>query len=115
LKSGSARQDGEVIADAVFDTALRKAIAQIVRAQVDIGVVNDGEFGKSISWSRHVLERVRGFERRGRDRNDRSFARSTYGKDRRDFADFCKGYAKGGPPPAALLPPEQFFRLNRSR
>ncbi|MGP0095355.1 MAG: cobalamin-independent methionine synthase II family protein [Xanthobacteraceae bacterium] len=89
-----AKQNGEAIDEAAFDTALQKAIAQIVRAQVDIGldVVNDGEFGKSISWSRYVLERVRGFEHRARDRNDRSFARSTYGKDRRDFADFYRDY-----------------------
>ena len=36
------------------------------RQQADVGidVVSDGEFGKGISWSQYVLERLSGFERR---------------------------------------------------
>ena len=34
------------------------------QAEVGIDVVSDGEFGKSISWSQYVLERLSGFERR---------------------------------------------------
>ena len=38
----------------------------MVRQQAEVGVdvVSDGEFGKGISWSQYVIERVAGFERR---------------------------------------------------
>jgi 5-methyltetrahydropteroyltriglutamate--homocysteine methyltransferase len=48
-------------------------------------VVSDGEFGKSISWSQYVLERLSGFERRPIKAGGNPFAR---GADRTKFAEF---------------------------
>ena len=47
---------------------LTESVAEVVRHQAEAGVdvVSDGEFGKSISWSQYVLERLSGFERRPR-------------------------------------------------
>src|SRR5690606_23528301 len=45
---------------------LGSAVREVVRKQAEIGldVISDGEFGKNISWSQYVLERLDGFERR---------------------------------------------------
>ena len=45
---------------------LKETVAEVVRQQAEVGVdvVSDGEFGKGISWSQYVLERLSGFERR---------------------------------------------------
>ena len=44
-----------------------KSVAEVVRQQAEIGVdvVSDGEFGKAISWTQYVVERLSGFELRG--------------------------------------------------
>jgi 5-methyltetrahydropteroyltriglutamate--homocysteine methyltransferase len=57
---------GDVSAAARYPDWLREAVEQIVREQADIGidVVSDGEFGKSSSWSRYILDRLTGFEQR---------------------------------------------------
>jgi 5-methyltetrahydropteroyltriglutamate--homocysteine methyltransferase len=49
-----------------YPARLQEAVAGIVREQMKIGidVVSDGEFGKSASWSRYILERLTGFEQR---------------------------------------------------
>ena len=49
-----------------YPARLQEAVAGIVREQLKIGidVVSDGEFGKSASWSRYILERLTGFEQR---------------------------------------------------
>jgi methionine synthase II (cobalamin-independent) len=41
---------------------LERAVAEVVRQQAEIGIdiVSDGEFGKNVSWSRYVLERLSG-------------------------------------------------------
>jgi 5-methyltetrahydropteroyltriglutamate--homocysteine methyltransferase len=59
----------------------------VVRRQAEAGVdvVSDGEFGKSISWSQYVLERLSGFERRPIKAGANPFAR---GADRTRFAEF---------------------------
>ncbi|MGC1235426.1 MAG: hypothetical protein WA838_12265, partial [Xanthobacteraceae bacterium] len=51
---------------AAYETCLKSSVAEVVRKQAEVGVdvVSDGEFGKSISWSQYVLERLSGFERR---------------------------------------------------
>ena len=51
---------------AAYQACLKETVAEVVREQAEIGidVVSDGEFGKSISWSQYVLERLSGFERR---------------------------------------------------
>ena len=58
-----------------------------MRQQADAGidVVSDGEFGKSISWSQYVLERLSGFERRPFKPGVNTFQR---GADREKFAEF---------------------------
>jgi 5-methyltetrahydropteroyltriglutamate--homocysteine methyltransferase len=60
------------------------------QAQVGIDIVSDGEFGKSISWSRYVLERISGFEERVD--HTAGFRPAIAGKDRKDFADFYDEY-----------------------
>jgi 5-methyltetrahydropteroyltriglutamate--homocysteine methyltransferase len=52
--------------DAALEVALRGAVHDVVAQQVATGidVVSDGEFGKTISWSRYILERLAGFEDR---------------------------------------------------
>jgi 5-methyltetrahydropteroyltriglutamate--homocysteine methyltransferase len=61
-RSGKDRA-AEPTADAGYDEALRKATAEVVRKQAEIGldIISDGEFGKS-SWSAYVLDRITGFE-----------------------------------------------------
>jgi 5-methyltetrahydropteroyltriglutamate--homocysteine methyltransferase len=51
-----------------FDALLGRSVADIVMQQAEVGIdlVSDGEFGKTISWSRYILERLDGFE----DRSD---------------------------------------------
>jgi len=86
-----ARSHGMTVDERAFNDCLARAVADIVRRQAEIGIdiVSDGEFGKTISWSRYILERLGGFERR---RAEPGFAVATYGKDRRDFAEFYKEY-----------------------
>ena len=80
--------------ETAFAACLKASVAGIVRQQAEIGIdiLNDGEFGKTISWSRYILERMTGFEQRDRKPGDTRFAVSTYGRDRREFADFYKEY-----------------------
>lgn len=89
-----AKRDGKPVADRLLADCTARSVAAVVRQQADIGIdiVNDGEFGKSISWSRYILERLTGFQQRDRKPGDRSFPAATYGKDRRDFAEFYAEY-----------------------
>ena len=61
-----AKQGGKPFDSKAYDNCLTESVAEVVRQQADAGidVVSDGEFGKSISWSQYVLERLSGFERR---------------------------------------------------
>ncbi len=60
------RQAGKPYERAAYEQCLTRSVAEVVRKQAETGVdvVSDGEFGKSISWSQYVLERLSGFERR---------------------------------------------------
>jgi 5-methyltetrahydropteroyltriglutamate--homocysteine methyltransferase len=60
------QHDAGELDDATFEAALARAVADVVRQQAEIGIdlVSDGEFGKTISWSRYILERLSGFEDR---------------------------------------------------
>jgi 5-methyltetrahydropteroyltriglutamate--homocysteine methyltransferase len=60
------RRSGEEDDDPAFDALLAGSVDEIVRQQAETGLdlVSDGEFGKTISWSRYVLERLAGFEDR---------------------------------------------------
>jgi hypothetical protein len=77
---------------ASYEECLRRSVAEVVQRQSEVGIdiVSDGEFGKSISWSRYVLERVSGFEERQDD--TAGFRPAIAGKDRKDFADFYDEY-----------------------
>jgi 5-methyltetrahydropteroyltriglutamate--homocysteine methyltransferase len=82
-----ARQSGKPYDEAAYQRCLATSVAEVVRHQADAGidVVSDGEFGKSISWSQYVLERLSGFERRPMKAGGNPFAR---GADRTRFAEF---------------------------
>src|SRR5262249_20241255 len=73
--------------ETAFEQCLKDSVATIVRQQADVGidVVDDGEFGKTISWSQYALERLSGFERRPLTGGVNPFAR---GADRMRFAEF---------------------------
>ncbi len=82
-----ARQKSEGFDQATYDQCLTQSVADVVQAQADTGidVVSDGEFGKSISWSQYVLDRLSGFERRPFKPGANVFQR---GADRTRFAEF---------------------------
>src|SRR5687768_1645684 len=56
-------QGGEPGAAEAYEAMLTRAVEEIVRQQVAAGVdvVDDGEFGKSTSWSLYALTRLSGF------------------------------------------------------
>jgi 5-methyltetrahydropteroyltriglutamate--homocysteine methyltransferase len=60
-----ARQRGQ-IDDRAYAECLKESVAGVVRRQAEAGIdiVDDGEYGKNISWSQYALERLSGFERR---------------------------------------------------
>src|SRR5262249_60013871 len=72
-----AQQERRPIDEAAFAKCLSNAVADIVRLQAEVGidVVDDGEFGKTISWSQYALERLSGFERRAMSGGVNPFAR----------------------------------------
>ncbi|HWP27136.1 MAG TPA: cobalamin-independent methionine synthase II family protein [Xanthobacteraceae bacterium] len=81
-----AKQNGLPYSELEFEKCLRDSVAAVVKKQAEVGidVVSDGEFGKSISWSQYVLERLSGFERRPFS-GANPFAR---GADRSKFPEF---------------------------
>jgi 5-methyltetrahydropteroyltriglutamate--homocysteine methyltransferase len=81
------RQRGKPYDRAAYDACLTASVAGIVKRQAEAGidVVSDGEFGKSISWSQYVLERLSGFERRPIKADTNPFKR---GADRTRFPEF---------------------------
>ena len=82
-----AKQAGKPYDWAAYEACLKSSVAEVVRKQAEVGVdvVSDGEFGKSISWSQYVLERLSGFERRPIKPGANPFTR---GVDRERFAEF---------------------------
>ncbi len=86
------KHDGETVPSSELDACLETEVAAVVAHQAEVGVdiVNDGEFGKDLSWSQYVMERMGGFEFRPSDKE--SAARAIGGKDRRDFAEFYDEY-----------------------
>jgi 5-methyltetrahydropteroyltriglutamate--homocysteine methyltransferase len=74
--------------ETAYQACLAQSVAGVVKRQAEAGidVVSDGEFGKSISWSQYVLERLSGFERRPiKAETANPFKR---GADRTKFAEF---------------------------
>ena len=96
-----AKREGQPYNEAAYQKCLVESVATVVREQADIGVdvVSDGEFGKSISWSQYVLERLSGFESRPSATGHDPYA---YGADRTRFKEFYAeldghdGGARGG-------------------
>jgi 5-methyltetrahydropteroyltriglutamate--homocysteine methyltransferase len=82
-----AKQAGKSYDQSAYEACLKASVAEVVhkQAQVGVDVVSDGEFGKSISWSQYVLERLSGFERRPIRSGANPFTR---GVDRERFAEF---------------------------
>ena len=83
-----AKQAGKPYDQAAYQKCLADSVAEVVHKQAETGidVISDGEFGKSISWSQYVLERLSGFERRpiaAASKNP-----FTRGVDREAFAEF---------------------------
>jgi 5-methyltetrahydropteroyltriglutamate--homocysteine methyltransferase len=83
-----AKQAGKPYDHAAYGACLKQSVAEVVRRQGEVGVdvVSDGEFGKSISWSQYVLERLSGFERRPIKPGAKN--PFTRGVDREKFAEF---------------------------
>ncbi|HKS84317.1 MAG TPA: cobalamin-independent methionine synthase II family protein [Pseudolabrys sp.] len=83
-----AKQAGKSYDEKAYQRCLAASVAGVVHEQAETGidVPSDGEFGKSISWSQYVLERLSGFERRP----IKSDAANPFkrGADRTRFADF---------------------------
>lgn len=82
-----AKQAHKPFNEELYERCLTDSVADIVKrqAQAGIDVISDGEFGKSISWSQYVLERLSGFERRPVKPGGNPFQR---GADRDRFAEF---------------------------
>ena len=82
------RDPGDAVDEGKHAEVLTRSVAAVVRRQAAAGldVISDGEYGKTISWSQYVIERLDGFERRPlpADAED-PFAR---GADRDRFPEF---------------------------
>ncbi len=82
------KQAGKPYDETAYRKCLTDSVAEVVRHQAHVGVdvISDGEFGKTISWSQYVLERLSGFERRPiRNEAANPFKR---GADRTRFPEF---------------------------
>lgn len=90
-----AQQSGEAFDEQAYNACLKDSVAEAVRQQVQAGIdiVNDGEFGKSASWSLYVLQRLSGFELRPIQAGANPFAR---GADRERFKEFYVELEGGG-------------------
>jgi 5-methyltetrahydropteroyltriglutamate--homocysteine methyltransferase len=77
---------------------LRRSVADVVARQAEVGIdiVSDGEFGKGISWSRYILERLDGFEDRPDPARRDSDPKRMLGprKDTEQFPEFYAEYDK---------------------
>jgi len=87
LEFARARKSGEAFDKQAYDKCLKDSVAEVVRQQTQAGVdiVNDGEFGKSTSWSLYALQRLSGFEMRPIQPGADPFAT---GADRKRFKEF---------------------------
>src|SRR6267142_1448780 len=81
-----ARQSGQAN-DRAYVECLKESVAGVVRRQAEAGidVVDDGEYGKNISWAQYALERLSGFERRPVSLEKNPFVA---GADRARFKEF---------------------------
>src|SRR5258708_26504222 len=88
-----ARQLGQNFDEKAYEQFLTDCVAEVVRRQAlaGIDVVDDGEFGKSSSWSLYALKRLSGFEQRPIKPGANPFAR---GADRERFREFYEELEK---------------------
>src|SRR5580704_1590458 len=86
---------GDAQATSAYPDRLRGSVAQIVHEQASAGidVVSDGEFGKSASWSRYILDRLTGFEQRA-GLGLKIGEIVAKGRDRERFPEFYAEYDK---------------------
>lgn len=79
--------------EATRGATLKKAVAEVVKKQVDCGidVVSDGEFGKS-SWFAYIMERLDGYEVRPVQKPEIGFL----GRDEKRYPDFFATSGMGG-------------------
>ncbi len=93
-----AREAGRSWDDDAYADCLRASVADVVRRQAEIGldVVSDGEYGKSVSWSRYIRERLGGFEVRTTEEVAPGQPRAVVpvGTDKRTFPEFYEEYDK---------------------
>jgi 5-methyltetrahydropteroyltriglutamate--homocysteine methyltransferase len=92
-----AKDDGEPVDDAAFTACLRRSVADVVRRQAETGIdiVSDGEFGKSVSWSRYVRERLAGFEEKASAGPQAGEGEAVFpGTDKSLFGEFYAEYDK---------------------
>jgi 5-methyltetrahydropteroyltriglutamate--homocysteine methyltransferase len=85
---------GERLDERAFRDCLRRSVTDVVKRQIAIGIdlMNDGEFGKTISWSRYIVERMSGFEQHDARPDDHAMPKAVMGKDHRDFPEFYAEY-----------------------
>ena len=71
-------------------TCLHDSVAEVVRKQAELGldIVNDGEYGKTISWSRYVLAAAERF--RAARQREAGMPAAVVGRDRREFAGLLR-------------------------
>ena len=83
-----AKQTGEALRPGRARPEPQGPVAEVVRQQAEVGVdvISDGEFGKGISWSQYVLERVSAASSAGRSIRHRQPVRR--GADRERFSEF---------------------------
>jgi len=88
------QDEGKTFEERSFQNCLRRSVSQVANRQIATGldIINDGEFGKTISWSRYVLERMTGFEQRDARSGDHGMPPASIGKDHRDFPEFYREY-----------------------
>jgi 5-methyltetrahydropteroyltriglutamate--homocysteine methyltransferase len=91
-----ARQRGAAD-EATYEACLKESVAAVARRQAEAGIdiVDDGEYGKNISWSQYALERLSGFERRPVSLEKNPF---TAGADRARFQEFYAEMDAATPP-----------------
>jgi len=82
-----AQQRGQGFDEKAYKQFLAECVAEVVRrqAQAGIDVVDDGEFGKSTSWSLYALKRLSGFEQSPVKPGANPFARGAYRERFREF------------------------------
>jgi 5-methyltetrahydropteroyltriglutamate--homocysteine methyltransferase len=86
------KEHGQPYDEAVYETVLRESVEGVVARQAAAGVdvVSDGEYGKSVSWSRYVRERLGGFELRPDEPGTPAVIAE--GTDKRLFPEFYAEY-----------------------